>query len=92
MKQINREHKIVLRGLTKSDYPDIKQIMDRVYKRMGGAWTSSEYETLIKSFLKDRYASKITAMSWRRLLPYWSMRRNSKTVGTLMTMWSAEGR
>ena len=44
------EHKIVLRGLTKSDYPDIKQIMDRVYKRMGGAWTSSEYETLIQKF------------------------------------------
>jgi hypothetical protein len=44
------EHKLILRGLRRSDYPDIKTIMDRVYKGMGGAWTQNEYETLIQKF------------------------------------------
>ena len=44
------EHKLVLRGLTQKDYPDIKRIMDRVYKGMGGAWEQDEYETLIEQF------------------------------------------
>ena len=44
------EHKLILRGLKQSDYPDIKRIMDRVYKGMGGAWESKELGTLIDQF------------------------------------------
>jgi len=44
------KHKLILRGLKGSDYPDIKQIMDRVYKVIGGAWKQNEYETLIQKF------------------------------------------
>lgn len=44
------EHKLILRGLKQSDYPDIKRIMDRVYKGMGGAWLPDEFGTLIDQF------------------------------------------
>ncbi len=44
------EHKLILRGLTRADYPHIKQIMDRVYARMGGAWEKNEFNQLIKEF------------------------------------------
>ncbi len=44
------EYKLILRGLKRTDYPDIKQIMDRVYKGMGGAWKPEEFDTLIEQF------------------------------------------
>lgn len=44
------EHKLILRALTKEDYPRIKEIMDRVYSNMGGAWTIKEYRALSKQF------------------------------------------
>ena len=44
------EHKLILRGLTLDDYPDIKQIMDQVYSEMGGAWHPDEYRALIEHF------------------------------------------
>ena len=34
------EFKLVLRGLTREDYPQVKQVMDRVYADLGGAWTA----------------------------------------------------
>ncbi|RJP84968.1 MAG: GNAT family N-acetyltransferase [Desulfobacteraceae bacterium] len=45
-----KEHKLILRGLSRTDYPDIKRIMDRVYKGMGGAWKPDEFDTLIDQF------------------------------------------
>jgi len=45
-----QEYKLILRGLTHADYPNIKQIMDRVYSGMGGAWTPGEFNTLIDQF------------------------------------------
>jgi len=44
------EYKLVLRGLKREDYPDIKRIMDRVYRNMGGAWQPHEYGALIDQF------------------------------------------
>ncbi|MBI9077349.1 MAG: GNAT family N-acetyltransferase [Desulfatibacillum sp.] len=45
-----QEHKFILRGLKSNDYTDIKRIMDRVYKGMGGAWKPDEFGTLISQF------------------------------------------
>ncbi|ACL03237.1 Nitrilase/cyanide hydratase and apolipoprotein N-acyltransferase [Desulfatibacillum aliphaticivorans] len=45
-----QEHKFILRGLKDKDYADIKRIMDRVYKGMGGAWKPEEFGALIKQF------------------------------------------
>jgi predicted amidohydrolase/GNAT superfamily N-acetyltransferase len=44
------EHKLILRGLTLQDYSDIRQIMDRVYAGMGGAWQQHEFAALIEQF------------------------------------------
>ncbi len=45
-----QDHKLILRGLTRADYPRIKEIMDRVYKGMGGAWKPEEFAALINQF------------------------------------------
>ncbi len=42
--------KLILRGLTREDFPHIKRIMDHVYSEMGGAWKLREYDTLIDCF------------------------------------------
>lgn len=44
------EYKLLLRGLTLKDYDDIKQVMDRVYADMGGAWKLQEFANLIECF------------------------------------------
>ena len=44
------EYKLVLRGLTHQDYPQIKEIMDRIYSGMGGSWKPEEYGALIERF------------------------------------------
>ncbi|MEA2108141.1 MAG: bifunctional GNAT family N-acetyltransferase/carbon-nitrogen hydrolase family protein [Pseudomonadota bacterium] len=44
------EYKLKLRKLTFDDYPNIKQIMDRVYSGLGGAWEPEEYRRLIEYF------------------------------------------
>ncbi len=44
------EHKLLLRSLTLSDYPRVKEIMDRVYSGMGGAWRPEEFRALINNF------------------------------------------
>ncbi|MBT8342806.1 MAG: GNAT family N-acetyltransferase, partial [Desulfatitalea sp.] len=44
------EHKLILRGLSEKDYPQIKDIMDRVYAGMGGAWHPEAFNALIIHF------------------------------------------
>ncbi len=48
--QEQQVHKLVLRRLRQTDYPRIQEIMNRVYKGMGGAWSLSEYGKLIGHF------------------------------------------
>ncbi|MBA3036712.1 MAG: GNAT family N-acetyltransferase [Desulfobacterium sp.] len=63
------EYKLILRGLTRHDYPHIKRIMDRVYSGMGGAWQTDEYEALIDNFpegqicIEDKGAVVAAALS-----------------------------
>ena len=45
-----QDHKLILRGLKRPDYPRIKEIMDRVYAGMGGAWKPEEFATLLEQF------------------------------------------
>ncbi len=44
------EHRLVLRTLRLSDYDDVREIMDRVYPSMGGAWTREQFASQIKRF------------------------------------------
>ncbi|MEE4608824.1 MAG: hypothetical protein V2L15_08045 [Desulfobacteraceae bacterium] len=41
------DHKLEIRNLRAEDYPDVRVIMDRVYRGMGGAWTPEEYQRLL---------------------------------------------
>ncbi len=43
-------HKLVLRTLRRSDFKAIKEIMDKVYSNMEGAWAADEFAALIRKF------------------------------------------
>ncbi|MBE0616684.1 MAG: hydrolase, partial [Proteobacteria bacterium] len=43
-------HKLELRHLRLSDYGDVKEIMDRVYPLIGGAWTRDQFTSQIARF------------------------------------------
>lgn len=44
------EHLLELRHLRLDDYDDIKELMDSVYKNVGGAWKPNEYKAQLKMF------------------------------------------
>lgn len=48
---ITETHKLKTRNLRAGDYPNIRDIMDRVYRNMGGAWSRPEFERLLRIFL-----------------------------------------
>ncbi|WP_167855276.1 bifunctional GNAT family N-acetyltransferase/carbon-nitrogen hydrolase family protein [Hymenobacter wooponensis] len=43
-------HKLVLRTLRRNDFKAVKEIMDKVYSNMEGAWAQDEYNALLKKF------------------------------------------
>ena len=44
------KHQLTLRNLQLSDYEDIREIMEYVYKEMGGAWTKNEFAAQLSRF------------------------------------------
>ncbi len=46
----NLTHKLKIRNLAHSDYEDVRDIMEEVYVRMGGAWEKREFSTLLSLF------------------------------------------
>jgi predicted amidohydrolase/GNAT superfamily N-acetyltransferase len=44
------EHRLKLRTIKLSDYEEIKEIMNMVYAKVGGAWTKKELTNLLKVF------------------------------------------
>jgi predicted amidohydrolase/ribosomal protein S18 acetylase RimI-like enzyme len=45
-----QEHKLKTRNLRPEDYAGVREIMDRVYRGMGGAWSPSEFDRLLRIF------------------------------------------
>ncbi|QNE41817.1 GNAT family N-acetyltransferase [Hymenobacter sp. NBH84] len=43
-------HRLVLRTLKRGDFKTVKEIMDKVYSNMEGAWAQDEYNNLLKKF------------------------------------------
>ncbi len=43
-------HKLLLRNTRLGDYADIQHIMDKVYSRLGGAWTYDQFKAQIDRF------------------------------------------
>ena len=50
------QHRLVLRGLQKEDYADVKEIMDLVYPMMHGAWKHEHLNSLIDRFPEGQIA------------------------------------
>ncbi|MGY6275435.1 GNAT family N-acetyltransferase [Methylomonas sp. MgM2] len=51
MKQDNvKKHKLLLRHLTLADYPQIADLMDKVYDNLGGAWKKDQYISQVSRF------------------------------------------
>ncbi len=44
------EHKLKLRNLRLSDFDDIREIMNRVYRGMGGSWKFEEFSSMLARF------------------------------------------
>lgn len=44
------EHKLSLRHLELTDYPDLKEIMDQVYPGLGGAWPEKKFRAQLAVF------------------------------------------
>lgn len=68
------QHKLALRNLRPSDYPDLKQIMDLVYPTLGGAWPEKKYRAMLKTFpegqicIEDR--GKVVAAAFSVIVDY----------------------
>lgn len=44
------EHKLTLRNLQKEDYEDLKELMDVVYREIGGAWPEKKFRAQLAVF------------------------------------------
>jgi len=44
------DHRLQLRALKLSDYPEVKKIMDQVYPGMGGGWPERKYRAMLQVF------------------------------------------
>ena len=44
------EHHLELRNLTLDDYNDVKELMDKVYANVGGAWPFKNYKAQVTTF------------------------------------------
>ena len=44
------EHHLELRNLTLDDYDDVKELMDKVYANVGGAWPFKNYKAQVTTF------------------------------------------
>jgi predicted amidohydrolase/predicted N-acetyltransferase YhbS len=47
-------HRLKLRQLEESDYPAIREIMDRVYDHAGGAWTAKQFRAMLGRFAEGQ--------------------------------------
>lgn len=45
-----KKHKLLLRHLTAEDYPQLAEMMDRVYDNLGGAWQKDQYISQVTRF------------------------------------------
>ncbi len=68
------DHKLTLRTLKASDYSDVKEIMDRVYGAMGGAWEKDQFHAMVERFpqgqicIEDR--GKVVAAALSLIISY----------------------
>ena len=68
------EHLLELRHLTLDDYDDIKELMDSVYKHVGGAWKPKEYQAQLNMFPEGQICiedkGKVVAAAFSVIVDY----------------------
>ncbi len=68
------EHLLELRHLTLDDYPDIKDLMDKVYAQVGGAWKPKEYKAQLNIFPEGQICiedkGKVVAAAFSVIVDY----------------------
>jgi predicted amidohydrolase/ribosomal protein S18 acetylase RimI-like enzyme len=73
MEQVS-SHKLVLRNLRKTDFEDIKEIMELVYSNLGGSWTKKEFNAQLKRFLDGQICiedkGKVVAAAMSLIVDY----------------------
>ncbi|MDX1565336.1 MAG: GNAT family N-acetyltransferase, partial [Phycisphaeraceae bacterium] len=68
------EHRLNLRNLLPEDYPDVKEIMDRVYPEMHGAWPEEKYRSQLSAFPEGQICiednGKVVAAAFSLIVDY----------------------
>jgi len=67
-------HKLKLRRVDYSDYPDIKEIMDLVYSNAGGSWSKKEFQNQLVKFPEGQICiednGKVVAVALSLIVDY----------------------
>ena len=68
------EHRLNLRNLLPEDYPDVKEIMDKVYPGMHGAWPEEKYRSQLSAFPEGQICiednGKVVAAAFSLIVDY----------------------
>lgn len=68
------KHKLLLRHLTLEDYPQIADLMDRVYGNLGGAWNREQYLSQVGRFPQGQIGiednGKLVAAGFSMIVDY----------------------
>lgn len=68
------EHHLVLRHLRPGDFPDIKELMDDIYGRVGGAWPEKKYRAQLLAFPEGQICiedkGKVVAAAFAVIVDY----------------------
>lgn len=68
------QHHLELRNLRESDYEDIKELMDDVYKEIGGAWPRKKYNAQLAAFPEGQICiedkGKVVAAAFTVIVDY----------------------
>jgi len=71
---VGTEHHLILRHLTADDYDDIRDIMDRIYSSMGGAWKKKEYLAQLAKFPEGQFciedSGRVAAAAFSVIVDY----------------------
>lgn len=72
--EINQDVTLKLRNLQLEDFDDIKQVMDRVYPDLGGAWPKNKYVSMLKTFAEGQICiedkGKVVAAAFAVIVDY----------------------
>ena len=71
---VHNEVKLDVRNLQPEDFDSLKDVMERVYPHLGGAWTRHQYMTMLKTFQEGQICivdnEKVVAAAFSLVVDY----------------------